>query len=192
MKLMTNLLLAASIMFVVAAQPAVAETIEEKAAQCAACHGEQGVPIESKFPIISGQQQGYLYIQLRDMKEGSRQNEVMAPIVAEMSKEDMMALAEYFANKPWPALGYDSKITPAEAQKANEIEVAGQCSTCHRDGYVGDGVIPRLAGQSVDYLTKTTHDFKTKERANNSFMNDMLGSFSEEDIALMSRFVAGY
>ncbi len=173
------------------AVPAVAETIEEKAALCAACHGEKGVPIDPKFPVISGQQQGYLYIQLRDMKQGSRKNEVMAPIVAEMTKEDMLAYAEYFAGKEWPSLGYDAKISSAEAGKANEIEVAGQCTACHREGYVGDASVPRIAGQQVEYLTKTTHDFKTKERANNTFMNDMLASFKDEDIALMSRFVAG-
>ena len=173
------------------AAPAFADTIEEKAALCAACHGETGIPVDPKFPIISGQQQGYIYIQLRDMKAGSRKNEVMAPIVAEMSKEDMQAYAEYFSGKEWPSLGFDAKITSAEAGKANEIEVAGQCTSCHREGYVGDAVIPRLAGQSADYLTKTTHDFKTKERANNTFMNDMLATFKDEDIALMSRFVAG-
>lgn len=185
-----SILSAVAVLGVIA--PALAETIEEKAATCAACHGEKGVPIDPKFPIISGQQQGYLYIQLRDMKAGSRKNEIMAPIVAEMSKEDMLAYAEYFSGKDWPALGYDAKITPAEAAKANDIEVAGQCSTCHREGYVGDASVPRIAGQSVEYLIKTTHDFKTKERANNTFMNDMLASFKDEDIELMSRFVAGY
>jgi cytochrome c553 len=192
MKSLSNLSLLSLLAIVSLIPPTFAETIEEKAALCAACHGEKGVPIDTKFPIISGQQQGYLYIQLRDMKSGSRKNEVMAPIVAEMSKEDMLAYAEYFSGKEWPALGYDAKITPSEAAKANEIEVAGQCSTCHRDGYVGDATVPRLAGQSVEYLIKTTHDFKTKERANNTFMNDMLASFKDEDIELMSRFVAGH
>ena len=191
MKSLSSLSLMSFLALICLVLPSIAETLEEKAALCAACHGEKGIPIDPKFPIISGQQQGYLYIQLRDMKEGTRKNELMAPIVAEMSKDDMLAYAEYFSAKEWPALGYDAKITSAEASKANEIEVAGQCTACHREGYVGDAVIPRIAGQSVDYLTKTTRDFKTKERANNSFMNDMLASFKDEDIALMSRFVAG-
>jgi cytochrome c553 len=189
MTLKTVLLCAVVLCLSAAAHPALAESIEDKAALCAACHGEKGVPTDPKFPIIWGQQQGYLYIQLRDMKEGKRKNEVMAPIVEQMTKEDMIAFAEYFSAKDWPSLGYSAPT--AEAGKANDIEVAGQCTACHRSGYVGESAIPRLAGQSVDYLTKTTKDFKTKERANNSFMTDMLASFTDGDIALMSRFVAG-
>ena len=169
--------------------PASAETIEEKATLCAACHGEAGIPPDPKFPNIWGQHTGYLFIQLKDLKEGRRKNEVMAPIVAEMSKDDMLAYAEYFAGKEWPRTGYS--VSAEDAGKANPIEVAGQCTACHLEGYVGDSAVPRLAGQNPDYLTKTTKDFKTRERGNNAFMTDMLASFSDADIALMSRFTAG-
>ena len=168
---------------------ALADTIEDKAAACAVCHGEKGVPIDPKFPNIWGQHAGYLYIQLKDMKSGARKNEVMAPMLADLSKEDMLALAQYFETKAWPATGYQA--TTDDTTKANPIEVAGQCTSCHLAGYVGDSNAPRLAGQNVEYLIKTTHDFKTRERANNPFMNDMLASFKEEDIAVMSRFIAG-
>src|SRR5262249_39378380 len=84
--------------------PAYAQTTEEKAAVCAACHGENGIPPGKTFPVIWGQHQGYLYLQLRDLKLGTRKNEAMAPFVAEMEREDMMALAEYFSKKPWPDL----------------------------------------------------------------------------------------
>jgi cytochrome c553 len=169
---------------------ASAETIEEKAATCAACHGEAGVPIDPKIPIIWGQHAGYSYLQLKDMKSGLRKNEIMQPLLEPYSKADLLALAEYFAAKPWPATGYQFKDAGGEAGKANQIEVAGQCTACHQEGYVGDSVQPRLAGQNVEYLIKTTQDFKTKERANNTFMNDMLKTFSDEDIALISRFTA--
>jgi cytochrome c553 len=191
MKLILSLALVSLTLTFGPASSAVADTLEEKAALCAACHGEKGVPIDPKFPIIWGQEAGYLYIQLKDMKSGARKNEVMAPLLEPYSKEDLLALAEYFSAKDWPSTGYAFKDAGGEAAKANDIEVAGQCTSCHRAGYVGDSAVPRLAGQNVDYLTKTTQDFKTKDRANNTFMNDMLGSFKEEDIALMSRFVAG-
>jgi cytochrome c553 len=192
MKLFLSLaLIPAAAVMLWLALPARADTLEEKIAVCAACHGEKGVPADPKFPIIWGQQAGYIYIQLKDMKSGARKNEVMAPLLEPMTKEDLLALAEYFAAKDWPATGYSFKDAGGESAKANDIEVAGQCTSCHRAGYVGDSSVPRLAGQNVDYLTKTTHDFKTKERANNTFMNDMLASFKDGDIELMSRFVAG-
>jgi cytochrome c553 len=39
--------------------PASAQTVEEKAQLCHACHGETGVPQEKGTPIIWGQHQGY-------------------------------------------------------------------------------------------------------------------------------------
>jgi len=168
---------------------AFADDIADKAAVCAACHGDNGVPTDSKFPIIWGQKAGYLYIELRDMQSGARKNEVMAPLIKDFSKDDVLALAQYFEAKPWPSTGYTA--SKEDTDKANPIEVAGQCTSCHQNGYLGGPNAPRLAGQNVQYLIKTTQDFKTRERANNPFMSDMLGSFKDEDIQVMSRFLAG-
>ena len=168
---------------------AFADDIADKAAVCAACHGDNGVPTDPKFPIIWGQKAGYLYIELRDMQSGARKNEVMAPLIKDFSKDDVLALAQYFEAKPWPSTGYTA--SKEDTDKANPIEVAGQCTSCHQNGYLGGPNAPRLAGQNVQYLIKTTQDFKTRERANNPFMSDMLGSFKDEDIQVMSRFLAG-
>ena len=62
------------------AAPAKADSIAEKTQICAACHGEDGKPIDKIIPTIWGQKQGYLYIQLRDFKRGDRKNEIMQPI----------------------------------------------------------------------------------------------------------------
>ena len=54
----------------------------EKAKLCATCHGEQGIPINKQTPVIWGQNEGYLYLQLRDFKSGARKNALMSPIAA--------------------------------------------------------------------------------------------------------------
>src|SRR5712671_6781505 len=84
--------------------PALAQTIDEKAQACAGCHGENGVPQQKTMPVIWGQQQGYLYLQLRDFKSGARKNDIMGPIAQALERDDMMALAAYFSQKPWPNL----------------------------------------------------------------------------------------
>ena len=38
--------------------PAHAEDIAEKATLCASCHGEAGVPVDPKIPVIWGQNAG--------------------------------------------------------------------------------------------------------------------------------------
>jgi len=86
-----------TIALVVVVPLARAETIEDKAAVCGSCHGEDGIPPDKTFPAIWGQHQGYIYLQLRDFKRGSRKSDAMAPFVEQMERDDMMALAEYFS-----------------------------------------------------------------------------------------------
>ena len=73
-----------------------AETIEEKAQACAACHGENGVPPEQSFPVpvIWGQNLGYLFFQLRDFKSGTRKNDVMSPIAEALPLEPVAQRCE--------------------------------------------------------------------------------------------------
>ena len=72
---------------------------------CAGCHGENGVPQEKTTPVIWGQYQGYLYLQLRDYKRGDRKDDQMTPVVDLLERDDMLALAKYFSEKQWPRLG---------------------------------------------------------------------------------------
>jgi cytochrome c553 len=65
------------------------------------------------------------------------------------------------------------------------------CVGCHQAGYIGAGTQPRLAGQSVDYLAKTMLDFRTGARANNTWMRDLLRTYSEDDIKQMARVLGG-
>ena len=79
------------------AVPTLAQSVAEKVEVCAGCHGQDGKPIDKTIPIIWGQQAGYTYIQLRDFKRGDRKSEIMQPIVSSFGKDDMLAIAEYFA-----------------------------------------------------------------------------------------------
>src|ERR1700730_11985604 len=84
------------------ATPLHAQSIEEKTQICAGCHGADGKPIDKTIPTIWGQQQGYLYIQLRDFKRGDRKSDIMQPIASAFERDDMLAIADYFSKKPWP------------------------------------------------------------------------------------------
>jgi cytochrome c553 len=170
--------------------PVAAQSIEEKTQVCAGCHGENGKPIDKTIPIIWGQQQGYLYIQLRDFKRNDRKNEIMQPIASAMERQDMMDIAEYFSKKPWPDLGQPraSKDISERAVSANH---SVGCTGCHLDHFQGDGTVPRLAGQSREYLAKTTADFRTRARGNNPGMSDLMIATSVDDLAALSEYLSG-
>eukprot|EP01037_Dinobryon_pediforme_P011112 gene11112-11193_t len=110
-----------ALIFISMSLSAHADTIENKAQICSGCHGEQGVPQEKTTPIIWGQNVGYLYLQLRDLQKGARKNEIMSAIAADLSKDDALALAEYFSGKPWPNINQPaaSKDDTAVALRVN-------------------------------------------------------------------------
>jgi cytochrome c553 len=184
------IVVAVTVAALAAAHPACAQSIEEKAQLCAACHGENGVPQEKGTPIIWGQHQGYTYLQLRDYKRGDRKHDQMGPVAETLERDDMMALAEYFAKKPWPNLRQPA--APAEVKtRALRANVAVGCTGCHLAEYQGAGTQPRLAGQTREYLARSMLDFRTGARGNNPGMTTLMLATPEEDIAALADFMAG-
>ncbi len=172
------------------ATAAWADSIDDKASVCSACHGEKGLPLDPSIPIIWGQNEGYLYLELRDFQKGARKDDRMTPIAQSLSKEDMLALAAYFSSKPWPNTNAPraSKADEAAAMTAIKSVV---CSSCHLEQFQGDSSIPRLAGQSHDYLAKTMTDFRNRTRANNPGMADLMNTVTPEQITAMAAYLAG-
>lgn len=167
-----------------------AETIEEKAQVCVACHGENGIPPDKAMPIIAGQHQGYLYLQLRDYKRGTRVNDQMMAVVETLERDEMLAIAEYFSKQRWPDLR-QPRASEEVTLRALRANVSIGCTGCHLAEYQGDGTQPRLAGQSRDYLARTMLEFRTRVRGNNPGMSDLMKAASEEDLIAMAEYLAG-
>jgi cytochrome c553 len=157
---------------------------------CAGCHGENGVPQDKSTPIIWGQMEGYLYLQLRDYKSGARKNEIMSSIASSLGRQDMFDLAAYFAAKPWPDL-QQPRAPAAVAAKAASANTSIGCTGCHLERYQGTGTAPRLAGQREDYLLQTMRDFRTSARGNNPGMAALMLSTPEEDLPALANYLAG-
>ena len=170
--------------------PLCAQGVADKVQVCSACHGEAGKPVDKTIPNIWGQQAGYLYIQLRDFKRGVRKSDIMQPIASGFEKDDMMAIAEYFSNKPWPDLG-QPRAPKDVAQRARTADGSVGCTGCHLDHFQGDSTVPRLAGQGRDYLAKTMADFRTRTRGNNPGMSDLMIATSTDDLAALAEYLAG-
>ena len=167
------------------------QTVEQKAQICSACHGENGVPQQKDHPIIWGQQLGYLFIELRDFKTGARKNDLMSPIAQGLDFSDLMPLAQYFSQRQWPNLAQPAATGDVAAQ-AEKINASVVCTSCHQEGFKGDSVQPRLAGQNHDYLLKTMADFRTGARANNPAMTGFMKAISDSDIAALATYIAGF
>jgi cytochrome c553 len=167
-----------------------AESIEEKAAVCGACHGLKGVPEDKSIPIIWGQNAGYLYLQFRDFQKGARKDERMSAVAQNVVKQDALALAEYFAAKPWPNTGAPA-ASKADAEVAMVAIKSVVCTSCHLEQFQGDSSVPRIADQQRDYLLKTMMDFRDRARANNPGMSDLMNTVTPEQIAAIANYLAG-
>ncbi|MDJ0905210.1 MAG: c-type cytochrome [Woeseiaceae bacterium] len=72
----------------------------EKAAACAACHGQNGISVSPPWPTLAGQHKEYLVHALNQYRDGSRKDPVMSPMAAPLTDEDVKLLAEYFSSLP--------------------------------------------------------------------------------------------
>ena len=165
--------------------PEIAETVE----LCASCHGMDGIPTVEKAPIIWGQHEFTILTQLKDYRAERRLNEIMTPIAKDLSDEQMKALAAYFGDLPWPE--HREPASEADVGKARSLEVSGQCIECHQKGYVGVSQTPRVGRQKADYTEQTLRDFRDGIRNNAPPMAAIVRGWSDEDIAIMSRYLAG-
>lgn len=70
-----------------------------KSALCASCHGPTGISMSPIWPNLAGQKEQYLIKQITAFRDGTRQDPMMAPMVAALSDTDIENLAAYFASQ---------------------------------------------------------------------------------------------
>jgi cytochrome c553 len=155
---------------------------------CFACHGEHGAAPLPQNPILAGQEYYYLYVQLKDFQSGLRKSDVMGPVAQALKPDDMKLLAKYFAAQTWPSTGHDSD--PSQLPAAKSAIDSGACISCHLGDFRGNSRVPRLAGQTPEYLLHTMLDFKSTARNNAPAMSALLATFNDNDLASLADYLA--
>ena len=82
------------------------------AAVCAACHGALGTSVSDTIPNLAGQKARYIETQLRALKAGARKNDIMGPVAAQLSLDDIANVAAHFSAQPGAAAGAKSEYLP--------------------------------------------------------------------------------
>jgi cytochrome c553 len=162
---------------------------KEKSATCVTCHGADGNSTIPLYPILAGQTSRYLYLQLKDFKEGRRKDPLMSPMAANLSKKDMFDLAAYYA-KQKPTKD-NTKGDASKVARGKQVADAALCTMCHLGGFSGQNEIPRNAGQHYEYMVKQLRDFKVKKRTNDAGnMTAVMRTIPDEDIEALAAYVA--
>jgi cytochrome c553 len=167
-----------------------AQEMPPKAATCLACHGVNGNSTMPGVPSLAAQNARYIYLQLRDYQEGRRDNPMMSPMAAGLTRPEMQELANYFSQQKLSSKGF--KADPDKAKlglaKANET----LCAMCHLGEFKGQNEIPKVAGQNFDYVVGMLKAFKAKTRTNDAGnMTSVASTLSDEDIENLGHYIAG-
>jgi len=164
--------------------------IQEKAAVCSGCHGENGISQTENIPSLAGQPDQYIQWQLVFFRAGSRKNDQMQPIAAEITNEDIRAFGAYFSKLTPPTAAEDKD--PDLSKKGAQVAVGRRCASCHTDSFAGTKAVARLAGQREEYLVKALHDYKANQRVGGGVaaMADVAFHMSDEEITAVSHYLA--
>lgn len=73
---------------------------KKKSTTCAACHGAVGISPNASWPNLAGQQTAYMVKQMKDFREGIRNDPWMSPMAKPLSDEDMEDLAAFYNSLP--------------------------------------------------------------------------------------------
>jgi cytochrome c553 len=180
----------AALAFVLIASTVKAETIEQRAVACFACHGEHGQSETENTPSLGGQQPAYALIQLFMFREKLRSFEPMNEMVKAFTDDDLRAFSEFIGKLPKPNPPADAG-DPARIERAKELVQKNHCGTCHNFDFAGRDNVPRIADQREDYLAKTLAEYKDNSRHGyDGTMAEVLQPVTPEQIADLAYYLA--
>ena len=180
----------------------MAADVEAMAADCNGCHGDDGVSQWTDVPTIAGidafVHSDALYI-FRDearpcteteYKQGDKSgtSTTMCAVTADMSDDDIEAIAEYYADLPFvPAKQEFDADLAAKGKAVHDAE----CDRCHSEG--GSNVEDEasiIAGQWIGYLEDTFAEYRAGERDQPKKMEEKLNALSDDDVKALVHYYA--
>jgi len=150
--------------------------------QCASCHGEDGNAAKADMPTLAGQDAKYFIKGMNHYKNGERQHRKMFEAVEQLSEQDMIDLATYYAGQVPRGRNVRRPL--------NSSEWIARCERCHGiDGNSTDPRFPMLAGQNEPYLEQALKA-RASEARENSTMHAMADPLSAMDIERIAAYFA--
>jgi cytochrome c553 len=197
------LLVTMSLLISMAFAPAQAggdpEAGKAKSAVCAACHGPDGNSVNPEWPKLGGQHAGYIIQQLLYFSDGERDNATMKGMAANLSDEDRMDLAAYYASQE---VSYGA-ADPAEVELGERIYRGGNsesgvapCMGCHGPNGAGNPAAnyPALRGQHAKYVENQLHGFAEGNRVNENsiqMMQLIASRMTNKEIRAVASYIQG-
>ena len=167
---------------------------------CNDCHGDNGVSQWAEVPTIAGLAEfvhvDALYVYKDEARpcheakyhqgDTSRPATSMCAISAELSEDDIDALAAAYAELPYVKAKQDFDAGLATAGKALHDE---HCDKCHSDaGTNPEDEAGMLGGQMMGYLTQTFADYMSGDRDQPGKMKEKMDQLSDDDVKALVNY----
>lgn len=181
---------------------------------CLACHGVQGNSALAMYPHLAGLPAGYIVNQLKNFQvpkgatHSARMNAdgsptPMAPIVMQMTEQDMQDLAAYVSTQKLTKPAFAKQAADVDfVHRGRDIWRAGipernvpACASCH--GANGKGIpaiFPALSGQHPEYILAQLKAFADGYRTNGgaeNMMGTIANRMSNADMKAVADYAAG-
>lgn len=185
-----------------AAPHTVPDTMAQRVAACAACHGKEGrAGADGYLPRIAGKPAGYLYNQLINFREGRRQNAAMVNFVEHLTDAYLRDIADHFSVLDLPyAAPPNSPVPPSVGARGETLALRGDaarqlpaCADCHGARLTGMlPATPGLLGLPRDYLLGQLGAWRSGERR--ALAPDCMAHLSErlapDDVAAVAAWLS--
>ena len=171
---------------------------------CVACHGNDGNSLNTDWPKLAGQNEKFLYEQLKYFRSGERNNVLMmtvTPYLTSLSEKDLLDIAAFYSS---------NVSTVGQARNDEELLVLGAqlyrfgnmkkeipaCTSCH--SVYGDGNnlagYPSVSGQQIGYLTSSLKAYRSKERnagEQSLVMQSIAENLTDREIDALANYMHG-
>jgi cytochrome c553 len=169
-----------------------------KTAVCAACHNADGNSAVGTFPKLAGQNETYLFKQMKEIKAGARPIVEMTGLLDNLTDQDMADIAAYFAGQKVQG----GQASQDQLELGQQIYRAGladkgvpACTACHMPSGQGMSAAgyPALSGQHETYTQSQLTKFRAGERSNDpqAMMRDIAAKLSDSEMKAVANFIQG-
>ena len=166
---------------------------------CTSCHNPNGLTTDpATMPSVTGQPARAIYKQLWDIKNGTRINEAMLPLVQPLNDSQVADLAAYYSGLN--ARSFDVRLEPEASGDTLKLVSQGDaaralpsCRSCHDTPSGGPIDAPHLVGQYPAYVAAQLRAFAAGERRNDvgGRMRAIAAKLTPTEIEGLARYYEG-
>lgn len=166
----------------------VPPSVEMLSNACGGCHGAKGASVGPSMPSLAGQSKVFFIDAMKKFKSGERPGTVMSRLAKGYSDEQVVLMADYFAQQKPQA--QNTLVEPELVAKGKAVYDSA-CKRCHlENGKEFEEDTPVVAGQWLKYLQIQMNEFQSGKRKMSEKKIEKVKALTSADWDAVAHFYA--